>query len=95
MCLYRGGNDSVAWHSDRIGGVLDEDTLVAIVSLGAARMLKLRCADDRRSLAFTLCSGDLLVMGGAFQRHWEHSVPKSARPVGPRLSVQFRSTGAA
>ena len=39
---------------------------------------------------FPLGHGDLLVMGGSCQRTWEHAVPKSARPVGPRISVQFR-----
>jgi alkylated DNA repair dioxygenase AlkB len=27
------------------------------------------------------------------QRTWEHAVPKSARPTGPRISVQFRPQG--
>jgi alkylated DNA repair dioxygenase AlkB len=34
--------------------------------------------------------GDLIVMGGSCQRTWEHAVPKTGRPVGPRVSVQFR-----
>ncbi|MER2222718.1 MAG: alpha-ketoglutarate-dependent dioxygenase AlkB, partial [Rhodococcus sp. (in: high G+C Gram-positive bacteria)] len=37
--------------------------------------------------------GDLLVMGGSCQRTWEHCVPKSARALGPRISVQFRTRG--
>ena len=35
LCLYRDGNDSVAWHGDTIGRSSTEDTMVAIVSLGA------------------------------------------------------------
>jgi len=34
--------------------------------------------------------GDLLVMGGSCQRTWEHSVPKTSAPAGPRVSIQFR-----
>ncbi|MCW2561130.1 MAG: alkylated repair protein AlkB, partial [Mycobacterium sp.] len=34
--------------------------------------------------------GDLLVMGGSCQRTWEHAVPKTARPTGPRISIQYR-----
>lgn len=34
-------------------------------------------------------------MGGSCQRTWEHAVPKTARPVGPRVSVQFRPAGVA
>jgi len=37
--------------------------------------------------------GDLLVMGGSCQRTWEHAVLKTARPVGPRISIQFRPRG--
>lgn len=43
--------------------------------------------------AFTLGHGDLVVMGGTCQRTWEHAVLKTAKPVGPRISVQFRPTG--
>jgi alkylated DNA repair dioxygenase AlkB len=32
-------------------------------------------------------------MGGSCQRTWEHAVPKTARPAGPRISVQFRPSG--
>ena len=35
----------------------------------------------------------VLVMGGSCQRTWEHAIPKSARPTGPRISVQFRPRG--
>jgi alkylated DNA repair dioxygenase AlkB len=42
LCLYRDGRDSVAWHGDTIGRASTEDTMVAIVSLGAPRALLLR-----------------------------------------------------
>lgn len=85
---YRDGRDSVAWHSDRIG-INPDDSLVAIVSLGGPRRFLLRPKGGGRSRAFTLASGDLLVMGGACQRSWEHSVPKTAA-ASPRMSVTFR-----
>ncbi len=94
MCLYRDGRDSVAWHGDTIGRGATEDTVVAIVSLGTPRALLLRPrgggAPARR---YELGHGDLLVMGGSCQRTWEHAVPKTARPAGPRISVQFRPVG--
>jgi alkylated DNA repair dioxygenase AlkB len=93
MCYYRDGRDSVAWHGDTIGRSRTEDTMVAIVSFGEARRLLLRPRNGGGShgtLGFSLGHGDLLVMGGSCQRTWEHAVPKTARPVGPRISVQFR-----
>jgi alkylated DNA repair dioxygenase AlkB len=94
LCLYRSGADSVAWHGDYfVREQVAEDTLVAIVSLGAPRALALRPRGGGSSVRFTLDSGDLLVMGGSCQRTWEHAVPKSRRPLGPRISVQFRPPG--
>jgi alkylated DNA repair dioxygenase AlkB len=42
LCLYRDGRDSVAWHGDTIGRGKTQDTMVAIVSVGAPRALMLR-----------------------------------------------------
>ena len=90
LCLYRDGNDSVAWHGDKIGRSSTEDTMVAIVSLGATRVFALRPKGGGKSLRLAHRHGDLLVMGGSCQRTWEHAIPKTTRPVGPRISIQFR-----
>jgi len=123
LCYYRDGRDSVAWHGDRIGRGRSENTMVAIVSLGAERRLSLRPRAGptsfphsqrsrevppaqsseqgvprkrevppapRESIGFPIGHGDLLVMGGTCQRTWDHAVLKTAKPVGPRISVQFR-----
>lgn len=91
LCLYRDGNDSVAWHGDTVGRSSTEDTMVAIVSLGARRVFAMRPRGGGRSLRLPQVHGDLLVMGGSAQRTWEHAVPKTARPTGPRISIQFRA----
>jgi alkylated DNA repair dioxygenase AlkB len=88
LAYYRDGRDSVAWHGDRLGRLVD-DTVVAILSVGAPRRFLLRPAAGGASRAFDLGWGDLLVMGGSCQRTWQHAVPKAAG-VGPRISVQFR-----
>ncbi|MGD0703930.1 MAG: alpha-ketoglutarate-dependent dioxygenase AlkB [Trebonia sp.] len=95
LCFYRDGRDSVALHGDTIGRGSTEDTMVAIVSLGEARplLLRPRRGGAGETLRYSLGHGDLIVMGGSCQRTWEHGVPKSARPVGPRISVQFRPRG--
>lgn len=95
LCLYRDGSDSVAWHGDTIGRSSTEDTMVAVLSLGATRVFALRPRDagargTRASLRLPQGHGDLLVMGGSCQRTWEHAVPKTARPTGQRISIQFR-----
>ncbi|MGN5377732.1 alpha-ketoglutarate-dependent dioxygenase AlkB [Streptomyces sp. MUSC 14] len=94
LCLYRDGRDSVAWHGDRIGRGAREDTMVAILSVGAPRDLLLRpLGTGGATVRRPLGHGDLIVMGGSCQRTWEHCVPKSARAAGARISVQFRPRG--
>ena len=95
LCLYRDGRDSVAWHGDTIGRGSTEDTMVAIVSVGSPRPLLLRPRGGGPSIRHDLGHGDLIVMGGSCQRTWEHAMPKTARPAGPRISVQFRPRGRA
>ncbi|GAB1822304.1 alpha-ketoglutarate-dependent dioxygenase AlkB [Herbidospora sp. RD11066] len=93
LCLYRDGRDSVAWHGDRIGRGSTEDTMVAIVSVGTPRALLLRPQGGGTTLRHDLGHGDLIVMGGSCQRTWEHAIPKSAKALGPRISIQFRVRG--
>lgn len=86
--LYRDGDDSVAWHGDRVGRVRAE-TVVVILSLGAPRKFLMRPKGGGPSVRFVPVAGDLLVMGGTCQRTWEHTVPKCSSS-GPRISVMFR-----
>jgi alkylated DNA repair dioxygenase AlkB len=88
--LYRDGDDSVAWHGDRNAKVL-RNPLVVTVSLGARRRFLLRRKGTTRSThRLEPGHGDLVVMGGACQHDWEHCVPKTAKPIGPRMSVTIR-----
>jgi alkylated DNA repair dioxygenase AlkB len=87
---YRDGRDSVAPHGDR--ELRDTgDALVAVLTLGATRPFRLRAhvQPGVPSLDLAPGSGDLLVMGGACQRDWEHAVPK-VRAAGPRVSATWR-----
>lgn len=93
LCHYRDGRDSVAWHGDRIGRGAREDTMVAILSVGAPRDLLLRPMRGGDTVRRPLGHGDLIVMGGSCQRTWEHSIPKTTRAAGPRISIQFRPHG--
>jgi len=85
---YRDGNDSVAYHGDRIARERDEAT-VATVSLGAARRFLIKPKNGGETHSFSLGHGDLVVMGGRCQRTWEHAIPKSAS-AGARIALMFR-----
>ncbi len=85
---YQDGNDSVAWHADRIG-VHQVNPIVAIVSLGGPRRFYLRPMGGGPAFRLVLASGDLVVMGGACQHAWEHTIPKMANAE-PRMSISYR-----
>lgn len=88
--LYRSGADSVSWHRDAEAG-LGPDPIIASVSLGAVRRFKLRHRRDRGlTVDLDLPAGSCLVMGRGSQLHWLHALPKTAKPVGPRLNLTFR-----
>ena len=90
--LYRDGQDSVGWHSDD-EPVLGPNPIIASLSLGATRRFKLRhkTALDIAPRTIELHDGSLLLMAGATQHHWQHSIPRSARINQPRINLTFRT----
>jgi alkylated DNA repair dioxygenase AlkB len=83
--LYRNGQDSVGWHAD------DEPALracpvIASISFGAARTFQFRHKQNKTlKTSIVLESGSLLLMKGNTQLYWQHQIPKTAKPVGPRI----------
>lgn len=86
--LYRDGNDSVAWHGDRMGE-LRHDMVMAILSLGGDRRFLVRPAGGGPSRAFPLRGGDLLILGGSIHETFDHCVPKAPH-ANPRIALMFR-----
>jgi alkylated DNA repair dioxygenase AlkB len=100
VALYRDGSDLVAFHRDRDLRFLD-DTVIALLVLGEPRPFRLRPRANRHDHEDPLKGathelrpghGDLLVMGGACQLGWEHSVPVAPGHDAGRISVQWRWT---
>ena len=87
---YRDGNDSVAWHSDTLPAD-GKHHAIASVTFGDTRLFKVR-HKTRKDLALNipLTHGSFLLMGETMQNHYEHHVPKTSRPVGPRINLTFR-----
>lgn len=88
--LYRDGSDSMGWHSDN-EPELGPTPTIASLSLGARRTFVLRHRTSRQRWSWALGEGDLLVMRGDSQAAYAHAVPKTARPVGPRMNLTFRA----
>ena len=62
---------------------------MATITLGHRRRFLLRPKGGGTSRRFDPGPGDLIVMGGASQTAWEHTVPKVAS-AGPRISITVR-----
>jgi alkylated DNA repair dioxygenase AlkB len=87
---YRSGRDSVAPHNDHLDAIV-EGAPIALLSLGATRRMTIRAkSTPRRVLHVDLEGGSLLVMSYATQLHYTHGIPKTAAPVGERISLAFR-----
>jgi len=88
---YRDGADGMGWHAD------DEPELgpapvIASLSFGAPRRFCFRRKPGLAPARFEIAlgHGSCLVMRGDSQRDWLHALPKTKRPVGPRINLTFR-----
>ncbi len=86
---YRDGNDSMGAHAD------DEPELgpnphIALLSLGAERILRFVHKQRGFRIDLPLPSGSLLLMRGSTQHYWQHQIPKQRRVKSARISLTFR-----
>ncbi|MGO4502691.1 MULTISPECIES: alpha-ketoglutarate-dependent dioxygenase AlkB [unclassified Dyella] len=90
--LYRDEHDSVAMHNDRLGD-LHEGHPIALISLGETRRMHIRNKKHvpARRLDLDLAAGSLLLMSWETQLHYDHGIPKQTHPLGPRISLAFRT----
>ena len=100
LAYYQHNRHGQAFHRDR-DMKWCENTLIAIITLGATRPWLLRPRANRYAHELPMkgathdlapAGGDVLVMGGTCQLGWEHSVAQIPQPVGPRISAQWRWT---
>jgi alkylated DNA repair dioxygenase AlkB len=88
--LYRDEHDSVAPHNDHLDEIATGFP-IALMSLGAVRRMVIRAKEPpRRARHVDLEPGSLLLMSYETQLHYTHGVPKTAAPVGERISLAFR-----
>ena len=88
--LYRDGKDSNGWHADN-EKELGKCPVIASVSFGAPRFFHLKHRTQKESrLKILLHSGSLLLMEGETQEKWLHQIPKTAKPLSPRINLTFR-----
>lgn len=89
--LYRNGNDSVSWHSDK-EHLIGQNPNIASLTFGQTRPFRLRHRTNKAlgQLEIPLHHGTLLLMHGTTNMYWEHHIPKSAKAMLPRINLTFR-----
>ena len=87
--LYHDGEEGMAWHSDDEKDLAPQGA-IASLSFGAERRFLLRHKSSKEQVEVLLAAGSLLVMRGATQAHWLHSLPKMKKVRTPRVNLTFR-----
>ncbi|POS01345.1 alkylated DNA repair dioxygenase AlkB [Flavobacterium croceum DSM 17960] len=88
---YRNGADSMGWHADNEAS-LGRNPIIASVSFGATRPIQFKHNTlENLKHKINLEHGSLLVMKGETQHFWKHQIPKTSKPVGPRINLTFRN----
>lgn len=87
--LYRNGQDSMGWHSDS-EKELGKNPFIASLSLGDERLFKICHKKTQKIQDINLADGDLLMMGGEFQHHYRHCLPKTRQLKSARINLTFR-----
>ncbi|MDO5650911.1 MAG: alpha-ketoglutarate-dependent dioxygenase AlkB [Moraxella sp.] len=88
---YRTGEDYISWHTDD-EPALGVNPLIASINFGESRRFLIRRMDNHDiKCEIPLHHGSVLVMAGALQHHWQHSVPKQKKVNHSRINLTFRN----
>src|ERR671931_2858425 len=87
--LYHNGNEGMGGHSDD-EKPLGKNNTIASLSFGAERKFSFKHKQTKQTISVVLEHGSLLIMKGATQRNWIHSLPKSEKIMQPRINLTFR-----
>lgn len=101
---YRGGNDSISWHTDNKPHI-DQRYPIVSLSFGASRNFQIRrkkkknetTMDKTKTPITTICLShrDVMVMYPGMQDSYEHQIPKQKKGLGvsndtDRICIVFR-----
>lgn len=86
---YPDGNSKMGFHGDTIK-MLEQETGIAIISLGETRIFQVRRkSDPNECYNYLLPCGSLFYMPNSIQEKWQHGLPKIVSKEG-RISMTFR-----
>ena len=87
---YKDGEDYIGWHSDDESQI-DQNAPIYTISLGDTRTFKIREKKDKKKVTnYELEDNDYLIMGGEFQKNYQHHLPKRKKCKNSRISITIR-----
>lgn len=86
---YPTGDEGMGYHADD-EPELGFEPIIASLSLGATRKFVLKHKRTKDKTELMLQSGQLIVMRGQTQSHWQHSITKTKSVTSGRISLTFR-----
>ncbi|AQU81832.1 MULTISPECIES: alpha-ketoglutarate-dependent dioxygenase AlkB family protein [unclassified Halomonas] len=87
--FYNSGDEGMGWHSDGEKELIDNGAIGAL-TLGGERRFSFKHKKSGERVSLNLAHGSLLIMKSTTQKNWLHSLPKTKKNVGPRISLTFR-----
>lgn len=88
--LYHEGGEGMGWHSDDEKELKKNGTITSL-SMGAERKFVFKHQRTKEKISLNLGHGSLLLMKGATQSHWVHSLPPMKFVKKQRINLTFRT----
>lgn len=86
---YPTGEDGMGYHADN-EKELGDTPMIASVSFGATRKIAFKHKVTKEKIDVVLPPASVLLMMGATQSYWQHSIPKTKKVLSGRISLTFR-----
>lgn len=89
---YIDGNNYIGYHADD-EKELGRNPIIAGISFGEEREIYFKSMIDGKVVKVKLPHNSLFVMFDPTNKYWKHSIPKTSKHIGQRISLTFRSIG--
>jgi len=86
---YPTGEDGMGYHADN-EKELGDAPMIASISFGATRKIAFKHKVTKEKIDVILPPASVLLMMGATQSYWQHSIPKTKKVQSGRISLTFR-----
>ena len=91
---YENGHHYIGWHSDNEKNIKNETPIMSITLGDSNRKFRYKIKGSKEYKDIELFNGDVIIMGGKFQKECNHCLPKisgnKGRQVPKRINITFR-----